>query len=169
VREGTAEVLPFSDASFDLVTFEYSLHHVTEIGRSLAEAARVARHAIVILDPWFDLSIPTQVVGDRFERWLKRIDRMTGMVHWDPVAAGEIMAACSRMHTVAVRHLLHLTPLTPDVFEHLAGRASPHMATPSFAAAYQANGMDAELAAIRAEVAHTGISDAGALIMTIAK
>jgi len=37
VRAGTAEALPFPDAAFDLVTFENSLHHVTEIRRALAE------------------------------------------------------------------------------------------------------------------------------------
>ena len=92
IRAGTAEALPFPDAAFDLVTFENSLHHVTEIGRALAEAMRVARRAVVIVDPWFDLSIPSQAVGDRYERWMKTLDRMTGMVHWDPIPAGEIAA-----------------------------------------------------------------------------
>lgn len=171
LRAGPAEALPLADASFDVVTFENSLHHVSDIGGALREAARVARRAIVILDPWFDLSIPTQVVGDRLERWLKRADRMTGMVHWDPIAAGEIVAALggTAARAIAVRHLLHLTPLAAGEFEHLANRASPHMATAAFAAAYNAAGMDRELAAIRGEFERTGITGAGALLVTIAK
>ncbi|HEX6121501.1 MAG TPA: class I SAM-dependent methyltransferase [Dongiaceae bacterium] len=171
LRAGNAEALPLADASFDVVTFENSLHHVSDIGGALREAARVARRAIVVVDPWFDLSIPTQVVGDRFERWLKRVDRMTGMVHWDPIAAGEIVAALGgqAMRSIGVRHLLHLTPLTPDAFEHHASRASPHMATVAFAAAYKAGSMDLEMAAIRSEFERTGITEAGALLVTIAK
>ncbi len=110
------------------MTFENSLHHVTEIGRALAEAMRVARRAVVIVDPWFDLSIPSQKVGDRFERWLKALDRMTGMVHWDPIAAGEIAAACNGS-SVTVRHLLQLTPMSTEAFEYYAGRAQPHKGT----------------------------------------
>jgi SAM-dependent methyltransferase len=171
LRQGNAEAVPFPDASFDLVTFENSLHHVSEIGQALAEAMRVARRAIVIVDPWFDLSIPSQAVGDRFERWLKKLDRMTGMVHWDPIPAGEIIGAFGggTRHATAVRHLLHLTAMTPEGFEHLANRALPSMATASFSAAYEAGGMDREISALRTEFARTGITEAGALLVSIAK
>jgi len=171
LRQGQAEALPFPDESFDLVTFENSLHHVTEIDRALAEAMRVARRAIVIIDPWFDLSIPSQVLCDRFERWLKRLDRMTGMVHWDPIPAGEIIGALGGGTTLAatVRHLLHLTPMTPQGFEHLANRALPSMGTAAFSAEYEAHGMGQEITAIRAEFARTGITEAGALVISIAK
>lgn len=162
IRVGAAEALPFPDGAYDLVTFENSLHHVTEIGRALAEAMRVARRAVVIVDPWFDLSIPSQAVGDRFERWLKALDRMTGMVHWDPIAAGEIAAACGRS-AVTIRHLLQLTPLSNEAFEYYAGRAQPHKETP----VYKANGMDQELAAIRTAFQGTGITEAGALLVTV--
>jgi ubiquinone/menaquinone biosynthesis C-methylase UbiE len=164
IRAGSAEALPFPDGAFDLVTFENSLHHVTEIGRALAEAMRVARRAVVIVDPWFDLSIPSQQVGDRFERWMKALDRMTGMVHWDPIAAGAIAAACNG-GTVTVRHLLQLTPMSTEAFEYFAGRAQPHKDSP----VYKANGMDQELSAIRTAFQSTGITEAGALLVTILK
>jgi SAM-dependent methyltransferase len=165
VRSGTAESLPFPDGSFDLVTFENSLHHVADIRRALAEAMRVARRAVVITDPWFDLSIPSQRVGDRFERWLKKLDRMTGMVHWDPIPAGEIVAACDGARSVAVSHLLHLTPMSREAFEHYASRGDPHTS----AGAYRADGMDSEIAALRGEFQRTGLTEAGALLVTIAK
>jgi SAM-dependent methyltransferase len=164
LRAGAAEALPLGDGTFDLVTFENSLHHVTEIGRALAEALRVARGAVVILDPWFDLSIPSQRTGDRFERWLRKLDRMTGMVHRDPIAAGEIIACCNA-GAVTVRHLLQLTPMSADVFEHYAARGQPHHDQP----AYRANGMADELTAIRAALQSTGITEAGALLLTIRK
>lgn len=165
IRAGTAEALPFPDEAFDLVTFENALHHVTEIRGALIEAMRVARRAIVILDPWFDLSIPSQRVGDRLERWLKRLDRMAGMVHWDPIPAGDIIEACNEARSVAVRHLLHLTPMSSEAFEYFAGRAEPHQGT----AAYKAESMDAEIAALRVEFERTGITEAGALLVTIGK
>ncbi|HJT11614.1 MAG TPA: class I SAM-dependent methyltransferase [Dongiaceae bacterium] len=164
IRAGKAEALPFPDRAFDLVTFENSLHHVTEIGRALAEAMRVARQAVLIVDPWFDLSIPSQKVGDRFERWMKALDRMTGMVHWDPIAAGEIAAACNGS-AVTVRHLLQLTPMSNEAFDYFAGRAQPHKETP----VYQASGMDQELSAIRGAFQSTGITEAGALLVTVLK
>ena len=164
VRQGTADALPFPDGAFDLVTFENSLHHVTEIRRGLAEAMRVARRAVVIVDPWFDLSIPSQKVGDRYERWMKALDRMTGMVHWDPIAAGEIAAACDGS-SVTVRHLLQLTPMSNEAFEHYAGRAQPHKESP----VYKANAMDQELSAIRTAFQTTGITEAGALLVTVLK
>ena len=164
IRAGPAEALPCPDAAFDLVTFENSLHHVTEIGRALAEAMRVARRAVVIVDPWFDLSIPSQAVGDRYERWMKTLDRMTGMVHWDPIPAGEIAADCNGS-AVTVHHLLQLTPMSNEAFDYFAGRAEPHKAS----AIYKANGMDQELSAIRAAFQSTGITEAGALLVTILK
>jgi SAM-dependent methyltransferase len=164
IRAGTAEALPFADGAFDIVTFENSLHHVSEIGRALAEAMRVARRAVVIVDPWFDLSIPSQAVGDRFERWLKALDRMTGMVHWDPIAAGAVAAACGG-GSVTVRHLLQLTPMSNEAFEYHAGRAGPQRKTP----VYTANGMEQELSAIRAAFQATGITEAGALLVTVLK
>jgi ubiquinone/menaquinone biosynthesis C-methylase UbiE len=42
-RSGTAESLPWPDASFDAVIFSNSLHHVADFAGALAEAARVLR------------------------------------------------------------------------------------------------------------------------------
>ena len=45
LREGVGEAMPFDDASFDLVVFMFSLHHVpqTAMAEALREAARVLR------------------------------------------------------------------------------------------------------------------------------
>ncbi len=42
--EGNAEVLPFPDRSFDLVTIAFGIRNVTHIDRALGEARRVLRH-----------------------------------------------------------------------------------------------------------------------------
>ncbi len=165
IRQGTAEAMPFPDGAFDLVTFENALHHVTDIASALAEAMRVARRAVVIIDPWFDLSIPSQRVGDRLERWLKALDRMGGMMHWDPIPAGEITAGCRGARSITIRHLLTLTPMSPQVFADLASRADRCKDK----GAYRSSAMDAEIAAIHAEFQRTGITEAGALLATIGK
>ena len=42
-RVGSAEAMPFPDASFDVVVFSNSLHHIPGMDRALAEAARVVK------------------------------------------------------------------------------------------------------------------------------
>jgi ubiquinone/menaquinone biosynthesis C-methylase UbiE len=48
--EATAERLPFADGEFDLVFFGHVLHETDDPVRALAEARRVARGRIVILE-----------------------------------------------------------------------------------------------------------------------
>ena len=81
VRPGRAEALPFAEDSFDVVTLEYVAHHVEHLPRALREAARVARRAVLVLDGWYDETLPSQRVMRDLDDWRKRIDRRIGMVH----------------------------------------------------------------------------------------
>jgi len=51
-RQGTAELLPFRDAAFDIVTVRQAPHHFADVRAALREMARVARPGarIVIVD-----------------------------------------------------------------------------------------------------------------------
>jgi ubiquinone/menaquinone biosynthesis C-methylase UbiE len=51
-RTGSAESLPFADASFEIVATRYSAHHWSEVPRALAECARVLRPGglMVVID-----------------------------------------------------------------------------------------------------------------------
>lgn len=51
-RQGTAEVLPFSDASFDIVTVRQAPHHYADVRMAVREMARVVKRGgrIVIVD-----------------------------------------------------------------------------------------------------------------------
>jgi SAM-dependent methyltransferase len=49
-RAGTAESLPFPDSSFDLVFFGVVLHEVDDPAAALAEARRVARVRVAVLE-----------------------------------------------------------------------------------------------------------------------
>jgi SAM-dependent methyltransferase len=92
VRGGRAEVLPFADHSFDVVTFDYVAHHFEHLERALLEAARVSRRAVLILDPWYDVTIPSQQVALDFDDWLKVIDRRLGLVHNPCVTVAQLTA-----------------------------------------------------------------------------
>lgn len=91
VIPGRAEVLPFADRSFDVVTLDYVAHHIENLPRALREAARVARRAVLILDCWFDDTLPSQRVARRYDDWLKRGDRRAGYVHNACPAAAELI------------------------------------------------------------------------------
>jgi ubiquinone/menaquinone biosynthesis C-methylase UbiE len=50
LRVGTAEALPFPDGSFDLVFFGVVLHEVDDPAAAMAEARRVARRRVAVLE-----------------------------------------------------------------------------------------------------------------------
>jgi ubiquinone/menaquinone biosynthesis C-methylase UbiE len=49
IRTGTAQALPFEDASFDLVASRYSAHHWVDLEQALRELRRVAKPAAALL------------------------------------------------------------------------------------------------------------------------
>jgi SAM-dependent methyltransferase len=116
VRAGVAESLPFEDQSFDVVTLGYAAHHLENLDCAIAEAARVARRAVFILDPWYDLSIPSQQVALDFDDWLKNIDRRSGMVHGPCIPATRLMAPFQSMRgfrlDFSYRLILQSVPLS---------------------------------------------------------
>jgi len=64
VQQGSAERMPFADASFDLVCTRYSAHHWTRLPEALAEMARVLKPGgmcIVI-----DTASPEDVLSDTY-------------------------------------------------------------------------------------------------------
>jgi SAM-dependent methyltransferase len=95
VQAGRAEALPFADGSFDCVTLQYSPHHLENLAVALREAVRVARTAVVALDPWYDMSLASQRAALAFDRWYKEIDRRTGMIHNDCLALDDFVAPLS--------------------------------------------------------------------------
>ena len=64
--EGSAEQLPFSDGSFDALTFTYLLRYVDDPGATLSELARVVRRGGTVAG--LDFAIP----GNRLARALWR-------------------------------------------------------------------------------------------------
>ncbi|CAM5774717.1 hypothetical protein LMIY3S_04662 [Labrys miyagiensis] len=63
-QQGSAERLPFTDASFDMVMSRYSAHHWGDVPTALREAFRVARPGAALV--FADIVAPTAVVNDTF-------------------------------------------------------------------------------------------------------
>jgi hypothetical protein len=90
--EGSAENLPFAEGEFDVAVFSFTPHHIANWTAALNEAMRVARHSVEILDVWYDDTVADQRTTHAFDRWLKQIDRRTGMVHLDTLSPAELLA-----------------------------------------------------------------------------
>ncbi|ACG77864.1 SAM-dependent methyltransferase [Phenylobacterium zucineum HLK1] len=132
VHAARAEALPFPDASFDLVVFDYTAHHVERLGRALGEAARVARRGVLVLDSWYDDALPCQRVARAYDEWLKRIDRRLGFVHNPSIEASEFVRMLAAAAEFEARYgyelvltALPLGPLEANARDRLAQIGSP--------------------------------------------
>jgi ubiquinone/menaquinone biosynthesis C-methylase UbiE len=137
---GRAEELPFEDGSFDIVVFQYVLHHCESLEQSLAEAVRVARRGVFVLEAWYDESIASQRVALGFDRWLKTVDRRTGEVNNEFPNASDV-----QVNTVRAIGEAQLAKIDND------------------------HSLRRELETILDEAKHVGLSDDGALFMAIRK
>ena len=115
VFHGTADCLPFPDASFDYAVCERSAHHFSDLAIGLSECFRVARKGAFIFDPWFDETIPSQALAAQLERWMKRVDTAQGHVNHGPLSANDFLRAvpanCHWEVQVTQRLLLRDLPL----------------------------------------------------------
>ncbi|MCA8948392.1 MAG: class I SAM-dependent methyltransferase [Planctomycetes bacterium] len=159
-RVGRAETLPFADGAFDVVAAEFSAHHFEDLGRALAEAQRVARRAVWLLDPWYDESLGSQRLMLRWDRWFKRIDRRQGMVHNEVLAVADFVAALKDVapERLEFRHWLRLVPVDLAWFDRESAEHGT-LASPEELE---------ELAAVRAEAERDGLTDDGAIVVRIA-
>jgi ubiquinone/menaquinone biosynthesis C-methylase UbiE len=159
VALGDAYTLPFGAQSVDLVTFQYVPHHLADWPRALAEALRVARRGVLVIEGWYDRSIPSQQTAARLEAWSKEIDRATGMVHEDYPSAGQLVASLPTRYRVeqqthVVLSLRALEDVTRESEAQLVKSPTPDKARAA---------LQSHLTAAR----DTGVSYDGALILSI--
>jgi SAM-dependent methyltransferase len=163
VRQGRAEALPFEDRSFDVVVLEYVAHHLEDLERGLAEAARVARIAVLVLDPWYDLAVPSQRVAREFDEWLKVIDRRTGLVHNSCPSAADLAAPFLALGGFAIDYSQRLA-LCSVPMETLEATARDQLAQiPSD------GDVERSLQRILAQARRDGMSEDGALLLSAAR
>ncbi|HWA47664.1 MAG TPA: methyltransferase domain-containing protein [Dongiaceae bacterium] len=160
VQRGDAYALPFGAQSIDLVTFQHVPHHLADWPRALAEALRVARRGVLVLEGWYDRSIASQDTAAELEAWSKAIDRATGMVHEECPSAGQLVASLPAAK-YQVEHQQHLV-LRLRAIEDVAQENEAQLAKlPSPGAAGET--LRRHLAAAR----KTGVSYEGALILSV--
>lgn len=164
MHQGDADQLPFGDGSFDWVVSEFSLHHFPSAAGALEEALRVARQGVLILDQWFDLTLAHQRAARSFDSWCKERDRCSGMVHADSFDADAIHQIVGNV-APSLRYRLQ-TILTPV--------ALPTEKVDGIIETYLAGHGDCcrpaeTLAVLREQIAADGISDDGALLLTVWK
>ena len=92
VHEGDAAALPGADRGFDWVALRHVLHHLPDVATALDEACRVAETGVLVAEPWFDESIPSQSLALRLDRWIKRQHQRPGRVHEDGLDANQVLA-----------------------------------------------------------------------------
>lgn len=160
-HEGDAGALPLADGGADAVVFCYTAHHLPDWPRALREALRVARHGVLILDPWYEPGVPGQAVALAFDRWCKRIDRSTGMVHNDCMSAATLLAPLPQPEAFDIRieYLLDVHELGPDVLAEWGQRQLRSAADP---APWRAG-----LAELQRQATAQGFSDDGAVMVSL--
>jgi len=161
VDRGDAYALPFGARSIDIVTFQFVPHHLADWPRALAEALRVARRGVLVLEGWYDRSIASQETAAELEAWSKAIDRATGMVHENYPSAGQLVApllAASHYRIEQLTHLILRMRSLTDVEREGEAQLSK-LPTPATAR----ETLQRHLSAAR----HTGVSYEGALILSV--
>lgn len=91
VCEGDAESLPFEDNAFQTVALRNVLHHMRDPAAVMHEARRVATESLLITEPWFDPTVPSQRLAQSVDTFVKRVERHADRYHADYYDAGQIL------------------------------------------------------------------------------
>ena len=161
VHEGDAAALPGTDRGFDWVALRHVLHHLGDVATALDEACRVARTGVLVAEPWFDESIPSQALGLRLDRWIKRQHQRLGQVHEDGLDANQILALLplDQDFEIDFEYYLHLRERPLDELE---AEAAPLLES--------LPGDDperAEYQALHAEARQNGLTYGGTMILCV--
>ncbi|MCP3919727.1 MAG: class I SAM-dependent methyltransferase [bacterium] len=162
VRRGDAAPLPFADASFEWVTLRHVPHHLGEPRAALTEAWRVASQGLLIAEPWYDTSLPSQAFAVRIDRLLKRFDRARGMFHAEvlsPHALIELLPVPPA--DIEIEAFVKPTRYAPDEFELDVMASLGQLDVPEEDRA--------ELRELRAAIKSGAVTDNGTVILRIGK
>jgi len=112
-----AERLPFPDRSYDLVAVHDGLHHLEHPKQAVREMARIARQAVLIMDP-ADAALTAAAVklgiAQRFEEAGNEVKRL------EPFVLEEILRHCG-LRTIRWRRTMMYYPHRPGRWFRLLG------------------------------------------------
>ncbi|MEM8917627.1 MAG: class I SAM-dependent methyltransferase [Pseudomonadota bacterium] len=160
VHHATAEHAPFADNSFDWVVSEFTAHHFADLPAVCQQAGRIARKGVAFLDQWYDPAIPSQQVAAGFDRFCKKIDRASGMIHNDSLSTDDLFNMVQQTIPQARIELQTMLVPIPIPMEELqmAGEKLLRTAQPD-------TGFREEFAAICQQARAHGMTDDGASLM----
>lgn len=161
VQLGTADKLPFADASFDMAVCERSAHHFPDLRAGIAETLRVAR-ALAVFDPWYDETIPSQKSAADLDRWMKRVHTAKGHTNKGPFSAQDILAAFPFAPTSRDVTVVYRVNLEPAALSDAVADCEKQLADWDGAQPFRR-----ELGALLANAEHTGLSGTGALMVFV--
>jgi SAM-dependent methyltransferase len=152
--------LPYPDRHWAWVVLRHVPHHLPDVSAALAEACRVAEEGVLLSEPWFDLTVPSQRVALRWDLWEKAQHERGGMLHKPALSAGELYAALpDGEFDLETEHYRHHCRIPLDAIEE---RAS------SLLALLPEEHVDrVEWEKIRDAIQETGLTYNGTLMMTI--
>lgn len=163
VEVGRAEQLAYADNSFDVVVFSYTAHHIGDWNKALKESLRVAQ-SVVVLDPWHDITIPSQAMAARLDQWSKTIDGATGMVHKDCMNAATLLEPMrDRLPTLDIRYA-YMLMLRPTGIGEIRQYIHEQLKK-----APDAQQWKASADSLLADVEANGCSEDGAVLLCIAR
>jgi len=157
---GSAEALEFADRAFQVVIFEYVAHHLANLEGALIEAARVCERAVLVLEPWYDLSVASQRIARDFDLWLKRLDRKSGMVHEPCADAGKLVQPFNAIGEFRLEWRTHLVPLA------IAVRTMEEMGRTRLDAVGGSRSMEDELEVLLDRARLDGFTEDGAMLFS---
>lgn len=161
--KGSADKLPFADGEFDVVVFSFTPHHIADWAAGLNEALRVARHSVEILEVWYDDTIADQRTTLALDRWLKRIDRRGGMVHNNALSPGELLAPVMARRDATFDYACRRVSSRTNIEEILT------LGRDYLAKVDNDPTLAKEFEQIIADARRDGMTDEGAILMTIEK
>lgn len=161
VGPGDAYALAHPAQSIDIVTFQYVPHHLADWPRALAEALRVARRGVLVIEGWYDRSLPSQETAAQLEAWSKAIDRATGMVHENYPSAGQLVASLPDVSGYRIEQQTHLVLRSRTLADVMQESETQLAKLPSPDEARQT--LQRHLTAAR----QTGVSYEGATILSV--
>jgi SAM-dependent methyltransferase len=165
VREGNAYDLGMADRSTDWLVLRHVPHHLEHPARAFGELLRVADRGVVIAEPFYDVSVPSQRGAVLLDLWEKRQHRRRGMYH-EPVydlaaLQGMLPAGYEREFAVEVHMTLRLRSSNLDDVRKDADRLVDDLDA--------SDPEHATKAQLLAELEKLGLSWNGSLLMTLTR
>ena len=104
-RQMDAARMEFADGSFDTVCIANSLHHMSDLSRTLSEMLRVLKPGghLIVSEMYCDNQSETQMTHVHLHHWWGAVDQMRGVFHAETFRRKEIVKLVASLGLVEMR------------------------------------------------------------------